>query len=118
MRDLAVREGRVLAVTLDYWDTLYVGAALPERVTPRKAALRRLMAFLGAAPDDAGFDALYDASGAEAERWWAEGRGYVAADRIRWMLERAGLSCAVDSPELAEALRAVDDALIAHPPAL
>ena len=117
----------MLAVTLDYWDTLYVGAALPERVTRRKAALRRLMTSLGAdlgdtsdAADagDAAFDRLYDESGEEAERWWAQQRGYVAADRIRWMLERAGLACGADDPALADAIRAVDDALLAHPPAM
>ena len=106
------------AVSLDYWDTLYVGAVLPERVVLRKAALRRLMAALGAPGDDAAFDQLYDASGEEAERWWTEQRGYVAADRIRWMLARAGVSCADDAPALLEALRVVDDALLAHPPAL
>lgn len=107
------------AITLDYWDTLYLGVALPERITLRKAALRRLVAALGGEVEEAEFDRLYAASGAEAERWWREeSRGYVAEDRIRWLLGRVGLTCAADEPELREAVRAVDDALLAHPPAL
>ena len=108
----------IRALTLDYWDTLYDAATLDVRVVKRSAAMRRLVAALGRELPDDEWGALYRASGAEAERWWREQRGYVAADRVRWTLDRLGLACAADDPRLAEVVRAVDDALVDHPPAL
>ena len=106
------------AITLDYWDTLYDGATESVRVVKRSAALRSLVAALGREMPDAEWDAVYRASGEEAERWWHAQKGYVAADRIRWMLDHLGLSCDVADPRMAEVVRLVDDALLDHPPPL
>ena len=35
------------AITFDYWDTLYTGAVLTERMTLRQTALRRMLTDLG-----------------------------------------------------------------------
>ena len=84
------------AITLDFWDTLYTSAVLPERVTLRQTALRRLLEAVGARATDEEIRAVYRASGAEADRWWREEqRGYTSAERIRWMLRRLN----VDRPE-------------------
>src|SRR5690606_29819299 len=74
------------ALTFDYWDTIYDGAALPERAELRVAAVHRLMESLGQAINDEVLRDAYEASGAEAHRWWKEEhRGYTTAERIRWM---------------------------------
>jgi putative hydrolase of the HAD superfamily len=107
------------AITLDFWDTLYDGTTLTERVVRRSTAMRAFVASLGREFTDDEWTAHYGASGREAERWWREEhRGYVAADRIRWLLERLGLACDGDDPRLAELVREVDAALLDHPPAL
>jgi putative hydrolase of the HAD superfamily len=108
-----------LAISLDFWDTLYDGAALPERVSLRQTALRRLFHDVGCAIDDAALVELYAASGAEAERWWRdEHRGYTAEERIRWMLARTDVERPHDCPHVARTVAAVDDALLAFPPSL
>lgn len=109
----------ISAITLDYWDTLYDGATLTERVVRRSTAMRAFVASLGRELPDDEWQTLYLASAREAERWWREEqRGYVAADRIGWLLERLNLACAADDPRLVEVVRAVDDALLDHPPPL
>jgi putative hydrolase of the HAD superfamily len=106
------------AVTLDYWDTLYHGAAMPVRVQRRQEALERLVERLGhRVPDD--FGTLYLASATEAARWWREEhRGYTTADRIRWVLARLSIERPNDCAEIARAVEEVDVALTDHPPAL
>lgn len=107
------------AISFDYWDTLYEGAALPERSTLRQAALRRMLEHIGCTLADDEFLSLYKASGAEAERWWREEqRGYTAAERIRWMLDRLNVERPADCEHIAKACAAVDDALLCYPPAL
>jgi putative hydrolase of the HAD superfamily len=111
------------ALSLDYWDTLYDGSTLPERVARRRAAVRRMLADVGCAIGDAEFAELYSASGAEAERWWREEhRGYVAEDRIRWMLDRVGVERPRDrdtvEAHVARAAAEVDATLLAFPPPL
>ncbi len=104
------------AVTLDFWDTLYTSAVLPERVTLRQTALRRLLESVGARATDEEIRAVYRASGAEADRWWREEqRGYTSAERIRWMLRRLNVERPEDCEHIARACQAVDDALIQHP---
>ncbi|MFN2397958.1 MAG: HAD family hydrolase [Gemmatimonadaceae bacterium] len=106
------------ALTFDYWDTLYDGAAEPARVTLRQAALRRLLDEIGspAVPDDE-FVELYKASGKEAHRWWSdEHRGYKTGERIRWLLSRLNIERPEDCQHVARACEAVDDALLHHPP--
>ena len=101
------------AITLDFWDTLYASAVLPERVTLRQTALRRLLDAVGAAATDEQIRTVYAASGAEAERWWREEhRGYTSAERIRWMLERLKVDRPEDCEHVARACDAVDQALI------
>lgn len=107
------------AVTFDYWDTLYAGAVLPERMTQRQTALHRMLADLGHAIEDEELSALYQASGHEADRWWREEhRGYTAAERIRWILQRLSIERPEDCEHVARAVQAVDDALIQYPPPL
>lgn len=110
------------AVTLDYWDTIYSARAPDEgnpRLTRRSHAMRELVASLGHELTDDEWHALYAASGREAERWWREEhRGYTAADRITWALGHLGLACEASDPRFVAVVRAVDDALLAHPPAL
>ena len=107
------------AVSLDYWDTLYDGSTLPERVARRRGAIRRLLADVGCAIGDEELGALYAASGAEAERWWREEhRGYVTEDRIRWILDRVGVERPRDCEHVSRAATEVDETLLALPPAL
>jgi putative hydrolase of the HAD superfamily len=104
------------AITFDYWDTLYLGAALPERMSLRRAALRRMLDGFGCALPEEEFVTLYKASGDEAERWWRdEQRGYTAADRIRWLLEQLDIRRPADCEHIARAVEAVDDALLLLP---
>lgn len=61
----------------------------------------------------------YEASGAEAHRWWKEEhRGYTTAERIRWMLRHLGIERPDDCAHVAAACEAVDAALLDHPPPL
>ena len=107
------------AVTFDYWDTLYTGAVLAERMTLRQTALRRMLADIGHDIADDALKALYHESGQEADRWWRdEHRGYTAADRIRWILKRLMIERPQDCLHVARAVKAVDDALLEYPPPL
>jgi len=81
------------ALTFDYWDTLYEGGVLPERVALRRTAVGALLGAYGRALPDEQLRKLYEESGREAERWWSdEQRGYTTNDRLRWILERASVS--------------------------
>ena len=107
------------AISFDYWDTLYTGAVLAERMTLRQTALRRMLADLGHDIADEALQALYHESGREADRWWRdEHRGYTAADRIRWILKRLAIQRPEDCEHIARCVKAVDDALLAYPPPL
>lgn len=107
------------AITFDYWDTLYTGAALPERAAFRQGALRRLLGDIGRTVGDDDFLKLYRSSGEEAERWWRdEHRGYTARDRISWMLDRLSIRRPDDCEHVARAVEAVDEALLVLPPPL
>ena len=107
------------AITFDYWDTLYTGAVLTERMTLRQTALRCMLTDLGHAIAEDALQALYHESGKEADRWWRdEHRGYTAADRIRWILKRLAIERPADCEHVARAVKAVDDALLAYPPPL
>ena len=110
---------RLRAVTFDYWDTLYTGAVLAQRMALRQTALRRMMTDLGHDVSEERLHALYHESGQEADRWWREEhRGYTAADRIRWILQRLSIERPDDCEHLARCVKAVDDALLAFPPPL
>ena len=107
------------AVTFDYWDTLYEGGALPERVALRRTAVGALLGAYGRALTDAQLRALYDDSGREAERWWSEEqRGYSTDDRLRWILARADVTPRDDCEHVAAAADAVDNALLMLPPSM
>lgn len=107
------------AITFDYWDTLFVGTTLAERLDYRRAALRRLLQDVGHPLEDAELVALYHAAGVEFERWWREEhRGYTTDERIRWMLARLGITRPADCEHVARAVAAVDEALFRWPPPL
>jgi FMN phosphatase YigB (HAD superfamily) len=107
------------ALSLDFWDTLFVGAGLPERLERRQSALRRMLRNLECDVPDEEFSVLYRASRTEAERWWREEhRGYTAGDRIRWMLGRLNVARPADCEHVAAAVRAVDESLLEFPPPL
>ena len=107
------------ALTFDYWDTLYEGGALPERVALRRTAVGALLDAYGRALPDAQLRVLYEESGREAERWWSEEqRGYHTKDRLRWILERASVQPRDGCEHVAAAADAVDNALLMLPPAM
>ena len=107
------------ALTFDYWDTLYEGGALPERVALRRTAVGALLGAYGRALPDAQLRALYEESGREADRWWSEEhRGYRTDERLRWILERAAVTPREPCEHLVAAADAVDNALLMLPPAM
>src|SRR3954449_8302080 len=107
------------ALTFDYWDTLYEGGALPERVALRRTAVGALLGAYGRALPDEQLRVLYEESGREAERWWSEEqRGYSTNDRLTWILERASLKPRDGCEHVAAAADAVDNALLMLPPAM
>jgi putative hydrolase of the HAD superfamily len=107
------------ALTFDYWDTLYEGGALPERVALRRTAVGALLGAYGRALPEEQLRALYEESGREAERWWSEEhRGYRTHDRLRWILERAAVTPRERCEHVAAAADAVDNALLMLPPAM
>jgi putative hydrolase of the HAD superfamily len=109
----------VRALTFDYWDTLYEGGALPERVALRRTAVGALLGAYGHAMPEEQLRVLYEESGREAERWWSEEhRGYSTNDRLRWILERAAVKPREGCEHVAAAADAVDNALLMLPPAM
>ena len=107
------------ALTFDYWDTLYEGGALPERVALRRTAVGALLGAYGQAVPEEQLRTLYEESGREAERWWSEEqRGYTTNDRLRWILERAAVKPREGCEHVAAAAEAVDNALLILPPAM
>jgi putative hydrolase of the HAD superfamily len=107
------------AVTFDYWDTLYEGGALPERVALRRTAVGALLGAYGRAMPDEQLRALYEESGRVAERWWSDDqRGYTTDERLRWILERAAVKPRESCEHVAAAADAVDNALLMLPPAM
>lgn len=107
------------ALTFDYWDTLYEGGALPERVALRRTAVGALLGAYGRALPEEQLRQLYEDSGREAERWWSEEhRGYTTNDRLRWILERAAVAPREGCEHVAAAADAVDNALLMLPPAM
>lgn len=107
------------AVTLDYWDTIYVGASVPVRVERRRQALAHMVKQIGAEVLASDFERLYRASAVEAERWWREEhRGYSTADRIRWLLAQLTIERPLDCEHVAQAVAEVDETLVAYPPPL
>ena len=107
------------ALTFDYWDTLYEGGALPERIALRRTAVGALLGAYGRAVPEEQLRALYEQSGREAERWWSdEQRGYRTDDRLKWILERAAVTPREACEHIATAADAVDNALLMLPPAM
>ncbi|MES2177496.1 MAG: HAD family hydrolase [Gemmatimonadota bacterium] len=107
------------ALTFDYWDTLYEGGRLAERVALRRTAVGALLGAYGRALPEEQLSALYDESGSEAERWWREEqRGYKTDERLRWILKRAAVTPREGCQHVAAAVDAVDNALLMLPPAM
>lgn len=109
----------VRAVTLDYWDTLYVAVPQPDRSRRRHEALQDMLGRIGARVPTDEFDRLYRASAVEADRWWRdEHRGYTTADRIRWILAQLAIERPEECEHIARAVTEVDATLLEFPPAL
>jgi putative hydrolase of the HAD superfamily len=98
---------------------LYDGTAVPERAESGLAAFQQLLTALDRSPSERELLAAYEASGAEAHRWWKEEhRGYTTAERIRWMLLKLDIERPEDCEHVAAACEAVDAALLSYPPPL
>ena len=107
------------AITLDFWDTLYDGANLPERLAVRQRAIEQLFEAYAIQLAQQEVARLYTESAIEADRWWREEhRGYTTAERLNWMIERAGGRPRQQCQHVAAACDAVDDALLRYPPPL
>lgn len=104
------------AITLDYWDTIYLGASEPERVSRRREALWHLVTHHGSALSREAFDELYTASAQEAHRWWRdEHRGYHTVDRIRWLCHAIRTERPVSQEAMEAAAAVVDQTLVDVP---
>lgn len=113
------RPRRIRGVSFDYWDTLYDGAALPERVALRRRAVGDLLRAYGKPLEAAEVERLYAEAGREADRWWREEhRGYTTTERLAHLLRLADLEARDACEHIAACVRAVDDALLAYPPPL
>src|SRR5918992_1693220 len=107
------------AITLDFWDTLYDGGNLPERLALRQRAIATLLEAYGLALSEHEVARLYIESAREGDRWWRDGhRGYTTAERLHWMIERAGSRPRPGCEHVAAACEAVDEALLRYPPPL
>lgn len=106
------------AVTLDYWDTLYDGANLADRLRLRRDAVGALLQAYGREASVDELEALYIDAGREFDQRWREEQGYTTGERLRWTLERAGLEPKEGCAHVTACARAVDDALLAYPPPL
>ena len=109
----------IRAVSLDFWDTIYTGAATPERVSLRRRAVGDLLAAYGKQLPPEEVERLYHEAGREADRWWREEhRGYTTTERLNLLLHRAELIARDGCEHVAACARAVDDALETYPPPL
>ena len=109
----------IKAVSLDFWDTLYTGAATPERVSLRRRAVGDLLAAYGKQLPPGEVERLYHEAGREADRWWREEhRGYTTTERLHLVLHRAEVTAREGCEHVAACARAVDDALETYPPPL
>jgi HAD superfamily hydrolase (TIGR01549 family) len=109
----------VRAVTFDFWDTIYDGGNLPERLSFRQQAIATMLGAYGLELPEHDVMRLYVESAREADRWWREEhRGYTTAERLRWVIERAGSKPRADCEHIAAACDAVDEALLRYPPPL
>jgi FMN phosphatase YigB (HAD superfamily) len=109
----------IRAITLDFWDTLYDGGNLPERLALRQQAIAILLGAYGLELQEHDVSRLYAESARAADRWWREEhRGYTTAERLQWLIERAGGRPRPDCEHIATACDAVDEALLRYPPPL
>jgi putative hydrolase of the HAD superfamily len=109
----------IRAITLDFWDTLYDSGNLPERLSLRQQAIETLLGAYGLELPQQEVWRLYVEAAREADRWWREEhRGYTTAERLRWLVERAGSTPRPDCEHIATACDAVDEALLHYPPPL
>lgn len=107
------------AISLDFWDTIYLGAYHAGRARIRQTAVGALLAAVGRGIDERELLALYREARDTAERWWLdEQRGYTADERIRWMLGRLGVERPAGCEHVARTVAAVDEALVELPPPL
>lgn len=108
-----------MVLTFDYWDTIYAAVSVPERVAERRQIIGDLLRTLGRVVPAEDLRRLYQASAAEADRWWREEhRGYSTSDRIRWMLAQLEIERPETCEHIARAVEAVDRTMIDYPPEL
>ena len=113
------RDRGPLALTFDFWDTLYDGGNLPERLAHRQKAIAALLVAYGLKLPEEEVGRLYRESAREADRWWREEhRGYTTAERLHWVIERAGSRPRPQCAHVEAACNAVDEALLLYPPPL
>jgi putative hydrolase of the HAD superfamily len=108
----------IKAVSLDFWDTIYLASSTPERVQRRHEVLQSMLRELGRDLPADEFKTLYHASYEEAERWWREHRGYTTADRIRWLLGQLAIDRPDDCEHVTRAVEEIDETLTTFPPPL
>lgn len=111
---------RPLAVTLDYWDTLYAGAPFDERAEHHRRVVRTLLADVGRADiDEATLAHARREAREEAARWWREEhRGFSPADILRLTLRHLDVERPSDCEHVAHAIARGEEALDRYPPAL
>lgn len=120
MTDAPVTGRRPLAVTLDYWDTLYEGGPLPERLHYHREILGDFLAEAGhpgITPEQ--FMAARAAGSEEAVRWWRDDqRGFSPEDVLRAILRHIGVERPRGCELVARAVARGEEALDRHPPTL
>ena len=107
------------AVTFDYWDTLVEGTVERERTQLRRAAFHDLLTHLGQEVTLEEVAALHREVASDLDQWWrVEQRGYTTEQAVLHLLAKRGITIDADHPQVSRAAQAIDDALLAHPPAL
>ena len=107
------------AITFDYWDTLVEGAVERERTQRRRSAFRELLAELGQPTTVEEIALAHRELASDLDRWWrVEQRGYTTEEAVLLFLSKRGITLAATDARVVQTARAIDDALIAHPPAL
>ncbi len=107
------------AITFDYWDTLIEGTVERERTQLRRSAFRDLLAELGHALTPEEVSALHKDVARDLDSWWrVEQRGYTTEEAVTHLLSKRGVVLPRHDARVVRTARAVDEALITHPPEL
>lgn len=111
---------RPAAVTLDFWDTLYLGEPYDQRLGLQRRALRELLDRVGYRDlSDEEVERARRAASAEVHRWWSEEhRGFGPSDVLRLTLDYLDVRRPDDCEHVARAIALGEQALDRFPPAL